>query len=156
MKWPFVSRSRYDAVNADRARLRGERGQFAEDRDTLRAIAESASEKYNDACIVNECLTRDLTAVRKQLAEDGTRRTADLAIEHDIYRRNLAATLGEETGDLTWDALIAEVSRRLDANQRRIAHLEKQLDHALGLDREAVRDGRHWQQTRQDKGTVRP
>ena len=127
MNLPFVSRRHHEQTVA---RLNADRERLAQDRDTVRRQAEAVSEKYADACIVNECLAADLAAARKRLAEHDAHGMADLVIGHDIHRRNLAAALGEETRDLTWDA--------------------------LGLDREAVRDGRHWQQTRQDKGTVRP
>lgn len=43
MKWPFVSRREHDAVLADRERIRGERNQFAADRDTYREAARTAS-----------------------------------------------------------------------------------------------------------------
>ncbi|MFH8336907.1 hypothetical protein [Streptomyces sp. AM6-12] len=84
MRWPLVTRRRYetdlDAVKADRDRLRGERDQFARDRDTQRAVARKATEqyvaldeRYTDTAIVNEHLTEELTAVRKQIAstDDG-------------------------------------------------------------------------------------
>ncbi len=42
MRWPLVSRRRFEAVGADRERLRGERDQFAKDRDAaLRFSAET-------------------------------------------------------------------------------------------------------------------
>lgn len=121
--WPFKTRSErhlqaeLDAVNADRERIRGERNQFAEDRDAYKAAAETSSrlftdadEKYVDTCIVNELLTTDLTAAREKLAEYGGRRTVgEVLEEHDVYRKALADALGEQKRHLGWDALIGEV-----------------------------------------------
>ncbi|PWG13939.1 hypothetical protein DF268_08730 [Streptomyces sp. V2] len=44
----------------------------------------------------------------------------------------------------------------LTAEQHRADRLQVRLDQALGLDSVHVLDGRRWQQTRQDKGAVRP
>lgn len=121
--WPFKTRSErhlqaeLDAVNADRERIRGERNQFAEDRDAYKAAAETAArqftetdEKYVDTCIVNELLTTDLTAARERLAEFAGRRTvAEVLEEHDVHRKTLADALGEQKRHLGWDALIGEV-----------------------------------------------
>ncbi|MHC5259869.1 hypothetical protein ACYSUO_18485 [Streptomyces sp. UC4497] len=53
MKWPLVTRRRFvrdlKAATADRERLRGERDQFAKDRDAFKAAAESSAEHYVQA-----------------------------------------------------------------------------------------------------------
>lgn len=127
MKWPFVSRRRYehdlDAVKADRERIRGERDQFKQDRDTFKRAAESVSEKYTDACITNECLTHDLAAVRERLAEVEAA-SCDTAATH-------------------WRAEARREKKRAD-------QLQRQYDQACGLNDSRVRDGRYWQQTRTD------
>lgn len=71
-----MSRSRYDAVVADRERLRSERNQFLTDRNAAQAAARSAAEKFTHADdelaatrIVNSCLTDDIVKLRKQLDE---------------------------------------------------------------------------------------
>ncbi|MFJ4624285.1 hypothetical protein [Streptomyces sp. NPDC088812] len=118
MRWPFVSRRRYEAVDADRERLRGERDQFAKDRDAYRKAAETAAsqfteadEKYTDACIVNECLTNDLAAARKQVAE----------------------------------STVTEWRARAAAEKRRADQLQKRLDDAVGLGGGRIEDSSPWQ-----------
>lgn len=120
--WPFTTRrerqleAELDAVKADRERIRGERTQFAEDRDAYKAAAKTAAcqfkdadEKYVDVCLVNERLTSDLTAAREKLAEYGGRRTvSEVLEEHDVHRKALADALGEQKRHLNWDALIGE------------------------------------------------
>ena len=129
MGWPFVSRrlkQELANVKADRERIRGERNQFAEDRDAFKYAAETASEKYTDVCIVNDCLTEDLTEVRAKLAasmdaesalarqihemaqpveHDDGRTVADVLAEYDAHRKAIADAL--HTGNhLNWKQLI--------------------------------------------------
>lgn len=122
MKWPFVSRRRYeadlDAVKADRERIRGERDQFKQDRDAFKRAAESVSEKYTDTCIANECLTHDLDAVRERLAE----------VE--------AASC--DTAAAQWQAQARRERKRADA-------LQKAYDDAVGLKPRGVEDSSRWQ-----------
>lgn len=78
MTWPIVSRRRYvadlAAAKAETTRQR-ERAEKAEgiartEVNVRRTITEqhaSLDERYADVCIVNECLTRDLTEARNQL-----------------------------------------------------------------------------------------
>ena len=185
--WPLNTRrerqleAELDAVKADRERIRGERNQFKQDRDTARTAAKTAArqfteadEKYVDTCIVNEHLTTELTTARERLAEFGGRRTvAEVLEEHDVHRKALADALGDQKRHLNWDQLIGEVGRlaesaieqmadrvkekaRADSLQvqldgaghepadgewrgrarraeKRVAHLEKELDNACGL-----------------------
>ncbi|MFE2073668.1 hypothetical protein [Streptomyces misionensis] len=127
MKWPLVTRRRYEndlaAVDADRARLRVERDQFAKDRDTQRAVARKAAEQFADlddrytaTVIVNTCLTEELTAAREQLAstDDG------------------------------WQA-------KYEAEKKRADRLQERLDDALGLNTPAVAAGTAWRDRRTDK-----
>lgn len=164
MRWPFVLRSRRDADVA-----------------ALKAALEDVSGKYTDTSIVNDCLTDDLTKAREQLAEYGGRRTvADVLEEHDVYRKALADALGEQNRHLNWDQLIAEVrgwvkaanawmadceaeKKRADSLcqhsevgrlQRRVAHLEKQLDDAVGLKSGGIEDSGRWQPGYQAPGEV--
>lgn len=96
-----------------------------------------ADEKYVDTCIVNELLTSDLTKAREKLAEFAGRRTvAEVLEEHDVHRQALADALGEEKRHLGWDALIGEaggVASSVAELQKRVKHLEKELDNATYL-----------------------
>lgn len=69
MRWPFVSRRRAErelnAVRADRERIRGERNQFAEDRDAFKAAAKTSAERFVAA-----------DAEKQQLVQAEERRTA--------------------------------------------------------------------------------
>lgn len=183
--WPFKTRrerqleEELDAVKADRERIRGERTQFAEDRDAYKAAAETSSrlhveadEKYVDVSIVNERLTADLTKARERLAEfDGRRTVAEVLDEHDVHRKALADALGEQKRHLNWDALIgevgglagvvAELQKRLDdaaseplvgewrgrarRAEKRVKHLEKELDNACGMPSGGLLDSAPWQ-----------
>lgn len=83
MRWPFLSRRRHEAelaaVKADRERLRGERDQFAQDRDAHRAAARTAAEKFVDADTAVIRLAGRVDALTRQL------RIADSAagIDHE-------------------------------------------------------------------------
>lgn len=125
-EWPFVPRAQHEAVLADRERIRGERNQFAQDRDAFKRAAETASEKYNDVCIVNECLTEDLTKARARLTEYSGRRTVpEVLEEHDTHRKALADALGEQKRHLNWDQLITEVVRLNKAAAEWMADVER-------------------------------
>jgi hypothetical protein len=126
VKWPFVSRRRYDeladdysALHADRERIRNERTQFAKDRELFKREAE----KYTDACIVNECLTEELATVREQLAEA----QAQFA-----------------------DTAVAEWSRKARAEKKRADRLQKQYADAVGLRAGRIEDSSRWQPGYQD------
>lgn len=47
--------------------------------------------------------------------------------------------------------VIARYRRELDRKDRRINHLQEQLDEVLGLNSDAVRQGEKWQERRHDK-----
>lgn len=141
------------------------------DRDAFKYAAETASEKYTDTSIVNECLTEDLAKARTQLAEYNGRRTvSDVLEEHDVHRKAIADALGDQKRHLNWDQLIAEVhgwvkaanawmadyeaekkrADHLDKGgetgrlRRRVAHLEKQLDDATSAGDVGVPAGADW------------
>lgn len=122
MKWPFVSRRRYEAdlaaVTADRERVRGERDQFRRDRDAHKTAAKTAAEKYTDACIVNECLTEELCTLKEQLAE--ARALAD-------------------------DSLASQLRAQLKREKRRADRLQKQYDDAVGMGAGRIEDSSRWQ-----------
>lgn len=87
MRFPFVSRGRYDALCADRERIRGERNQFAKDRDAHRYTAETAARKFADADADNRRLAgRNLELGKRisQLAEADPEYAA--ALERRITR----------------------------------------------------------------------
>jgi hypothetical protein len=66
MSWLFITRRRHDreiaSLTADRERIRGERNQFAKDRDAYKAAAETAARQFDTA-------DRRLADATKQLAE---------------------------------------------------------------------------------------
>lgn len=61
MKLPLVSRRRHERelehIKADRERIRGERDQFAEDRDAQRAVARTATRQFSEADAANRRLS---------------------------------------------------------------------------------------------------
>ena len=137
MKLPFVSRRQHEAVLADRERIRSERNQFAKDRNAFKAAAETASEKYNDACIVTDCLTDDLVKVRKQLADS---RQAEGALAAQIH-----VLVGHELPPETGLNPMADVIRERDAEKQRADRLQRELDDAVGLPPGRVDDSSRWQ-----------
>jgi len=126
MKWPLVSRGRYDAelvaARSETERIRDERDSALKSANTWHGTASRTSELFTDTSIVNDCLTRDLLRSRRQRV---------------IARKAAARIL----------AAYAVEKRRADGLQTR-------LDGALGLYSAAVEDGRNWQARRTDKPTV--
>lgn len=135
--WPFVTRTRHEAVLADRERIRGERDQFAKDRDAIKAAAEAASERYNDTAIVNELLTEDLTKLRRQLA-------ASQEVEGALARQVHEMAQPVEPTDAEMDSMNLLIEER-DRERRRADHLQRQLDDAVGLPAGRIEDSRRWQ-----------
>lgn len=131
-------------MKADRERIRGERNQFAEDRDAFKYAAEASAEKFTDISIVNECLTSDLAEARERLTEYGIRRTVpDVLGEHDVHRKALAEAIRAGL-HLNWEQLIntarqtyeraTEWRAGFEAEKKRADHLQRRLDQSLGLD----------------------
>jgi uncharacterized protein (DUF3084 family) len=121
--WPFkTSRERQleaelDAVKADRERIRGERNQFKQDRDTARYNREQAL---------------------RQLAEaDATNRRA--------HERNLE--LGRRISQLTESdpEYAAQLEGQVAELQKRVKHLEKELDNACGMPASGLLNSAPWQ-----------
>lgn len=137
-----------------------------------RATYEAQGEELAATHIVNSCLTDDLTTARQRLAEHQGRRTvSEVLEEHDVHRKALADALGDQMRHLNWDQLITEVVRlNKAANQwmadyeaekkradhlemgsetgrlkRRVAHLQRQLDDAVGLSPGRIEDSSRWQ-----------
>ncbi|MET8694780.1 hypothetical protein ABZV65_19805 [Streptomyces bauhiniae] len=148
MKFPFVTRARYQQVEAERRRIAD---QYV-----------SLEEKYTGTVIVNTCLADDLGKAKARLAEYGVRRTvSDVLEEHDVHRKALANTLGDQKLHLNWDQLITEVARLTgaaeawmadyDREKRRADGLQKQLDDAFSLDSAEIAEGASWQSRRQAK-----
>ncbi|MFE7754278.1 hypothetical protein [Streptomyces sp. NPDC057429] len=79
-----------------------------------------------------------------QAARD-ERRTAEAALAN---ARALAEKYVEPGEALTQ---LAEARRQLAARERRIALLQDQLDELLGMNKQRVKDGAHWQLNRTDK-----
>jgi chromosome segregation ATPase len=169
MRFPLIPRAWRDA---DVARLVAERDQLAKDLAAAETELAGVSEKYTDTAIVNDRLTHDLTKARERLAEYGARRTtAEVLEEHDVHRKALADALGDQKYHLNWDQLIAEAAdwvraantwmadyeaekKRADhldkggeigRLKRANAHLQRQLDDALGLGGRHIEDSNRWQ-----------
>ncbi|MFK0140659.1 hypothetical protein [Streptomyces murinus] len=148
MKWPFVSRRRYDEAETARRQLAARHA--------------SLEELYAGASIVNTCVTEELAAARNRIAEYGVRRTvSDVLVEHDVHRKALADALGDQKYHLNWDQLIAEVARLNAAaeawmadhaaEKKRADRLQARLDDALGLNTHAIVAGAMWRDRRTDK-----
>ena len=103
MKPLFVSRKRYE-------RLVGE--------------AAYAAEQNTGITIVNQCLTEDLAATRRELAD--VRK-----VEESLARQIHEMAQPVEPSDEEVDA--AQLRLELDAERSRADHLQKELDNALGL-----------------------
>ncbi|MGJ5831366.1 hypothetical protein [Streptomyces ossamyceticus] len=169
MRFPFVPRAWHDARIAA---LTAVQEQLAKDLAAAEKELAGVSEKYTDTAIVNDCLTDDLAKARQRLAEYKGRRTvAEVLEEHDVHRKALADALGDQKYHLNWDELIAEVARldeaahawmadyeaekkradHLDTGgeigrlKRANAHLQRQLDDALGLGGRQPEDSSRWQ-----------
>ena len=115
--WPFVPRTQHDAVLADRERIRGERNQFKQDRDTARYNREQAL---------------------RQLAE------AD-ANNRRVHERNLE--LGRRISALAESdpEHAAQLERQVAELRKRVARLEKELDNACGMPPGGILNSAPWQ-----------
>lgn len=131
MRWPFVSRRAYEAVCADRERIRGERNQFEKDRNAARSSMRTAARKFADADAVN----RRLMGRNLELG----RRLSQLGEADPVHLASLEARL---------DRALAACARYLDAlwtKQRLTGALQARLDDAVGLNDPAIdAAGRRW------------
>lgn len=125
MRWPFVTRARYEALAADCARLRGERDQFLKDRNTAQAAERTAAALFTRAdkalaaiSKTNECLTADLAAAREELAEVKAQAS---------------------------DSAAAGWKRKYREQKARADQLQKQYDDAVGLKPSGIEDSSRWQ-----------
>jgi septal ring factor EnvC (AmiA/AmiB activator) len=141
MKWPLVTRRRHerdlDAVNADRERIRGERDQFAKDRDTQRAVARTAARQFAEADTAN----RRLEARNLELG----RRLATLTEADPDYTAALERRLARA---------LKSCARWMDATWVETRHadrLQAQLDDLFGLNSDAIALGETWQDRREKK-----
>lgn len=141
MKRPFVLRSRHDVKVADLTAtadwLREQCDAIAKERDAFKRAAETADEKHNDACIVNECLTEDLAKVRKQLAASQEAEGSLAAQIHVLVGHDLPPEVGLNP--------MADVIRERDAERQRADRLQRQLDDATFLPPGRVEDSGRWQ-----------
>ncbi|MER6534367.1 hypothetical protein ABT215_11250 [Streptomyces sp900105755] len=148
MQWPLISRRRHEAelarVKADRERIRGERNQFLRDRDTQKAVARKATEQYADlydqhaaTVIVNNHLTEDLTAARKELSEE-RQVSESLARQIQGLADRLRGYESVDGDDESWRS-------RYEAEKKRADQLQQQLDDAVGLPKNGSQDSSHWQ-----------
>lgn len=149
MKWPLVTRSRYDDLDADRERVRGERNQFEKDRDTQKAVARKATEQYAGlydqhaaTAIVNGCLTEDLTTVREELAAE-RQVSGSLALQIQELADRLRGYEAVDGDDESWRS-------RYETEKKRADRLQQQLDDALGMDR-ATTAGTGWEARRETR-----
>lgn len=131
MRWPFVSRRAYEAVCADRERIRGERNQFEQDRNTARAAMRTAARQFADADATNRRLMgRNLELGRRlsQLTESDPAYAARLELRVARLKRVVVRI---------WAAGHAEYLRA--------DRLQKRLDDAVGLGSDGIADSRVWQ-----------
>ena len=103
MKPLFVSRKRYEQLVGEAA---------------------YASEQNTDITIVNQRLTEDLAATRRELAD--VRK-----VEESLARQIHEMAQPVEPSDEEVDA--AQLRLELDAERSRADHLQKELDNALGM-----------------------
>lgn len=115
MKPLFVSRKRYE-------RLVGE--------------AAYAAEQNTDITIVNQRLTEDLAATRRELAD--VRK-----VEESLARQIHEMAQPVEPSDEEVDA--AKLRLELDAERSRADHLQKELDNACGMPPGGILNSAPWQ-----------
>lgn len=137
MRWPFVSRSRYDDARAEAERQR-RRADTAERHKVMAVFNRTQVLKQNaDADAANRRLhARNLELGRRLSALTESDPEYAAGLERRLQRALKACR--------RYRAGLAEQTRRGD-------HLQARLDDALGLNDPHVKDGRYWQQTRSDK-----
>ncbi|MDX2550184.1 hypothetical protein [Streptomyces stelliscabiei] len=134
MRFPLILRAWHDATVA---RLVAERDQLAKDLAAAEAELAGVSEKWTDTAIVNDCLTEDLTKLRKQLADS-------MAVEESLAAQ-IHVLVGHDLPPEAGLNPMADVIRERDAEKRRADRLQRQLDDATFLPPGRVEDSGRWQ-----------
>lgn len=170
--WPFTTRrerqlqAELDAVTADRERIRGERNQFAKDRDTarynreqiLRQLAgeEAANVRLHGRILELGRRNSELTESDPKYAAQLERRVARLRkVIARLYagghaEKLRADRLQKRLDDAAREAADGEWRGRARRAEKRVAHLEKELDNALGMPASGIMTSAPWQPGYQD------
>ncbi len=127
-----TARARIRARDERIGELLQQRDDARRERDAFKYAAEQAAEKYTDTAIVNNCLTEDLTKVRKELAETQQVESALARQIHDMAQP-------VDPDDIT------RLTRERDSEKKRADHLQRELDNALGRGGRRVEDSSRWQ-----------
>ena len=130
-QWPFVPRSEYEAVLADRERIRGERDQFAKDRDAQRHTARLAARQFAESDATNRRLNGRLIELGRRLSR--------LTESDPQYAASLEQRLARAL------RACAGYRAQLVAEGRRIRRLQARIDDAVGLHYGHIEDSRKWQ-----------
>lgn len=177
--WPFTTRrerqlqAELDAVKADRERIRGERNQFAKDRDTARYNREQILRQLAEADATNRRLNGrvlELGRRNSELSESDPEYAAQLEhkaaelqkrldraaselaavrkVEESLARQIHEMAQPVEPSDEEVDA--AQLRLELDQAEARVKHLEKELDNALGMPAGGILASARWQPGYQD------
>ena len=131
MKLPFVSRAAYEAVCADRERIRGERDQFAKDRDAQRYTGRLAARRFAEADATNRRLNGRLLELGRRVS-----RLTEADPDYAAALENRVARL-RTVGKRILTAYVAE--------KRRADRLQARVDDAVGLHYGHIEDSRKWQ-----------
>lgn len=118
MRWPFVSRARYEALEADRERIRGERDQFLKDRNAAQAATEKAAALFTRADEALAAVSKTNARLTEELAE--ARAQAD-------------------------DSQVGRLRAELKREQRSVGEWQKKYYDAVGLGPGRIEDSRSWQ-----------
>lgn len=146
--WPFTTRrerqleAELDAVKADRERIRGERNQFKQDRDTARYNRDQALRQLAEARTANR-------RVHERNLELGKRLSA-LSESDPEYAAQLEGQVAELQKRLADTAQDGEWRGRARRAEKRVKHLEKELDNALGMPPGGILASAPWQPGYQD------
>jgi septal ring factor EnvC (AmiA/AmiB activator) len=141
--WPFNTRhlkAEIDAIKADRERIREERNQFVKDRDAFKASAETAARQFAEADATNRRLSgRNLELGRRNstLTESDPEYAAGLERQVAELQKRLDDT-AREPADGEWRGRARRAEKRVD-------HLQRELDNALGMPSGGLLDSSIWQ-----------
>lgn len=146
--WPFTTRreqrleAELDAVNADRERIRGERTQFTKDRDTARFNREQILRQLAEADADNRRLHGRNLELGKRLSA-----LSESDPEYTAQLESQVAELQQRLADAAQDGEWRGRARRAE---KRVKHLEKELDNALGMPASGILTSAPWQPGYQD------